>query len=282
MSLFTKILIAITVLANLIYFVLSGSLFSYQVHYKNKLNDKKKELQETITKNNAEIMKLRGDINSAQLKNLALGGRVEAIKISTKERQNQRDETQENITILQDQINDLKSNNNNLSQNLAKITTRNGDIQTQVSAIREKQQQMQKNSDQLQEEMQKIADELAQASKNLSLLDDNYIELSKKYQFAEQSLKYYESLAIEKPIGPQKVIRGKIYAVSDKQNIVVISVGEANGVAIGTEFTVYRSDKYIGKIRVDKVEKDYSSAMIIPSMMKDVVKAQDDIITSPY
>ena len=282
MSLFTKILVVLTVVVNLIYFFLAGSLFSYQVHYKNKLNTKRTELQDTITKNNSEITKLRGDINSAQMKNLALVGRAEAVKVSTKERQNQRDEVQENITILQGQVNDLKSNNENLSQNLTKLTTRNGDIQTQVSAMRDKQQQMQKNSDQQQEEMQKVADELAQATKNLSLLNDNYIELSKKYQFAEQSLKYYESLAIEKPIGPSKVIRGKIYAVSDSQNIVVISVGETGGVTVGTEFTVYRSDKYVGKIRVDKVEKDYSSAVIIPAMMKDVVKAQDDIITSPY
>jgi len=282
MSLLTKILIITALIANLVYFFLTGALLNYRAYYKDKLQTKRVELEETVKKDIDEITKLRSDIKSVQSKNDSFRVQMENINNAIKQYQSQLQEVQENITVLKNRAGELKAGNEGLTQNRDKLIQRNNDLQTQLALFREKQQKMQKDAEQLQEEMQKVADELATTNKNLSLLNDEYLELSKKYQFAQQSLRYYESLAIEKPIGPPNVIRGKVLAIGDSQNVVIISPGESTGVTVGTEFTVYRGDKYIGKVRVDKVDKEFSTAMVITGMMKDTITVQDDIINSPY
>lgn len=282
MNLLTKILIIAALTVSLIYFFLAGALLNYRAYYKNRLQSKQTELAEVIKKNNGEIIKLRGDIRSAQSKNDSFRARIENTGNSIKERQNQLQEVQESTTVLQNRISEIKADNDSLSQNRLDLVKRNGDLQAKVTSFRERQQKMQQETDQLQEEMQKLADELAKTNKNLSLLNNEFVELSKKYQFSEQSLRYYESLNIEKPIGPPKVIKGKISAVSESQNIVIITPGESTGVTVGTEFTVYRGDKYVGKIRVSDVGKTFSTAMIISGMMKETVMVGDDINLNPY
>ncbi|MFH1227178.1 MAG: hypothetical protein V1701_04645 [Planctomycetota bacterium] len=79
-----------------------------------------------------------------------------------------------------------------------------------------------------------------------------------------------------------KLIEGKILAVSDKAdlNLVVISLGKSDGVEPGMKFDVYRSGKYIGKIQVEKVEPQISSAVSIKESLAEGVKVGDIVTPS--
>ena len=73
-------------------------------------------------------------------------------------------------------------------------------------------------------------------------------------------------------------------AISDKPdlNIVMINVGKNDGVEIGMKFTVYRSDKYVAKIQIEKIEAQWASAFSIKEFQADTIRVNDNITTSPY
>ncbi len=60
--------------------------------------------------------------------------------------------------------------------------------------------------------------------------------------------------------GSRHGINGNVLVVSDKMNLLYISVGEENGVSEGMELLVYRDDATVGKIIVKKVYKDQAEA----------------------
>ncbi|MBI4834686.1 MAG: hypothetical protein HY811_07720 [Planctomycetes bacterium] len=279
----TKLLVILAVLLSIIYFSLAGSLFTYRLYYKTEYQKSAKKYDETVDQGIAEITKWKGDIDSKMIHNSLLRSDIASINISIKERKDQYDVVQKLITDLAKRIEELTANNGKLKDEHKKLTTSNDEIQTQVTAFRDRQKQLEKERNDRQDEMQKVSDELAKDKRNLASLNDGYLELSKKLRFVEQSLEYYKKLLTE-PIGPAKIIKGKVLAVSETHKIVIINVGTAieKEISVGNEFTVYRGDKYISKIRVDKVEKEYSSAVIMPGTEKESIKVGDDITTSPY
>lgn len=107
---------------------------------------------------------------------------------------------------------------------------------------------------------------------NLSrqLADQNMLLVSYKSELDDlQSLthrleeRYPHILAqilIPKPAPP---IDGQVLAVNPEQAIVVLSVGADDQVESGHEFTVFRLDRFIGKVRTTKVTSDLSGARIL-------------------
>ncbi|HUT33595.1 MAG TPA: hypothetical protein VNE39_08960 [Planctomycetota bacterium] len=73
-------------------------------------------------------------------------------------------------------------------------------------------------------------------------------------------------------------IRGKVTAADKFYGIVVINVGELNGVRAGYAFTVYRAEKFIGTIVVDDTFPDMSSAHY-GKTMKGHVEIGDEVTT---
>jgi hypothetical protein len=84
------------------------------------------------------------------------------------------------------------------------------------------------------------------------------------------------------PTGPVSPIQGKVLAVRSEVNLVMLSVGSDDGVKKGFRFTVYRGEDYVGKIEVEKVFSDMSSARILTDWTRKSIKENDDASTRVY
>jgi tetrahydromethanopterin S-methyltransferase subunit G len=80
------------------------------------------------------------------------------------------------------------------------------------------------------------------------------------------------------PLGGQR-IRGAVAGVSEKVNLVVINVGEEDGVRVGFEFTILRETSYVGKLVVEKVYPRQAACRVILDMTKDKVRVGDQVTT---
>lgn len=140
---------------------------------------------------------------------------------------------------------------------------------------------LQKQIEELTKENQKLIDLIEKQKRDFESLDEAYIELSRKYSELEGKTALITTVRIPKQ-NEIKTIKSKIIAINEKGNIVVLGIGEESGVKVGAEFTVCRGNKYIGKIRVDKVDKDFSTAITIPDLMRDKIQSGDDITNSPF
>ena len=63
-------------------------------------------------------------------------------------------------------------------------------------------------------------------------------------------------------VGAGKQIRGRVLAVKADIDYVIIDKGGPEGIKPGAQFIVYRDANYVGRIEVDKVIGEYSSAKI--------------------
>ena len=79
---------------------------------------------------------------------------------------------------------------------------------------------------------------------------------------------------------PQIDIHGKVLAVRPEVNLVMVSVGSDHKVRKGYRFTVYRGDRYVGKVEVESVFANMCSARILSEWTKEKVKEGDDVSTS--
>ena len=169
-------------------------------------------------------------------------------------------------------------------------TARNVKVaRSQADAANEVSKGLQKNLDSSSQEKQQLVTSLENARKELDAaktdatgarkerdsmrvdLDTTQVALHETKKAQKDLSEKLETLDIvvsryeERygPIGsPAPPIDAKIKAVDATEGLVVRSVGRDDEVKLGHEFTVYRGDKYIGKVRVIKVYPNLSGARI--------------------
>ena len=80
------------------------------------------------------------------------------------------------------------------------------------------------------------------------------------------------------PVKPTPALAGKVLAVNKEYDFVIIDLGKANNLNLGDILSVYRSDKFIGRIQVEKAKEDISAAAILPDWQGREFKEDDEVM----
>ncbi len=120
-------------------------------------------------------------------------------------------------------------------------------------------------------------DKMREAQMRANAATTRYRETAKQLQGVSKDLARYKA-SWPDPGGKYTPadVYGKVERVDPKFGIVVISVGEDDGVSAGMEFTVYRDEGYVGKVVVTEVDKELSVARVDKSV-SDEVKVGDNV-----
>jgi len=112
------------------------------------------------------------------------------------------------------------------------------------------------------------------------------MELWKVRDRYDQALKILDQHEIEVSVHPKlglqvlwPPIAATVNAVDLEANIIILSAGKDDGVRPGCEFTIYRGDKYVGKVIVDDVEKDHCSGYSKKEMQAAPIEKGDQART---
>lgn len=73
-------------------------------------------------------------------------------------------------------------------------------------------------------------------------------------------------------------LEGKVLVVNKDYNFAVINLGTRDGVVVGNLFAVYRSNKYIGDVKIEKVHDSMSAADFISDGIKDKISEGDKVV----
>lgn len=80
------------------------------------------------------------------------------------------------------------------------------------------------------------------------------------------------------PAATASLPSGKLLVVNKDYNFVVINLGSKDGVGAGQVFSVYRDDKNLGEIKVEKIHETMSAAGFVTPELKDKVREGDKIV----
>ena len=119
-------------------------------------------------------------------------------------------------------------------------------------------------------ELAKAKTDLTAALETLKRRDDLLAYLEKNHYEVRDVLEF----------GPVPEIRGRVLTVDQKSKLVLINVGVKHEVKKGLEFTVFRGDEFVAKIRICQVDKrkgDMSAGRII--LEEKPIKIGDHVAT---
>jgi archaellum component FlaC len=283
MNIFTKLVIILILVMSLVYTGFATIIFNTKENYKVMLHKKDEVTKKISDEDNAVITRKKEEFSKLdnETKSLETEKKSKASELnSSADKLNQEKNT---LAELQQNITELTAENERMARDIEYERRRNEELHRDIETSRKRFQETENDLNMTEARLINDKDELARTKKELASLDEQYIELSRKYDQAKTTLDgYVANKDLKPPIIPYKDIRGKVLAVSPKTNVVVISPGENSGVKVGMEFTVSRDNKFIAKIKVDKVEETFSTAITVDGLSTDLIREQDDVTTSPF
>lgn len=78
-------------------------------------------------------------------------------------------------------------------------------------------------------------------------------------------------------VKPAPLLTGKVLAVNEAYDFIIVDLGRANDMTIGDILSVYRNDGLIGRVQVEKVEEKNSAAAILPEWQGVEFKENDEV-----
>lgn len=79
-------------------------------------------------------------------------------------------------------------------------------------------------------------------------------------------------------VGQQEGTKGRILSVDRETEFVICSLGSNQGVKSGDVLSVYRGDKYVGDVKVSRVQDEMCAADFIPPFSSHKVRKNDIVV----
>ncbi len=209
---------------------------------------------------------------------------LEGILTIVRADKNQAEEEREQTEV---KFEGLRAGYDKISRDLETLIKRNeklsADLRTaeiQAASDRRARETAEDEALRMSRERDRLADELKRANERLAKAE---LEIGKLRGETAKLLQLAEG-AGEKidlpPALPVPLIEGKVREVGDlPASLVVLNVGDDDGVYVGLRFIVYRGANYVGDVVVEQIFQDYSAARPISATLVEKVKPGDDIST---
>lgn len=141
--------------------------------------------------------------------------------------------------------------------------------------------------DALTAELAQVRNDIERIEGQQITLENSAYDLSKDYEKVIKLLAWYEqaepNLRTMADSTGRPWLRGKVVGVGDdpRTGVVSISIGENEGVFEGQSFSIYRKDRFIGRMVVENVRKNIAVGRLAKEFRgKQIVMVQDSVKTA--
>ncbi len=279
MNTLTKVFVVFTLLLSIAYCVAAAFLFTYSKDYKDLYEREQQAHENTRQTMQDEIDKLSSDLKSAN-------GRI----FSLEEANNK---LTRDITELTNKYNEKCQEYDNLDLQFKKLNTAHTTLVRTCEDLRQNLKEERDKNEKLRAQLAVMENKNDNLTKELAILSDDNRKLDKKLIALRKELHASEEVRLKQEAILTKLkemdikvedilvraepVHGQVLAVDPETDIVVVSVGENAHVTKGMNLSIYRDDKYVGRIIVISVFPDMSSGRIIRSHTQREVKPGDNV-----
>jgi len=218
-------------------------------------------------------------LQKERVRNVELGNMLDELTVKQKAGEAKLLEAQKSISSLESKLKDTASQIDSLSNQLQQEKTAKEEALTKIENRLTKAQNDVKN---IQAKLGTIETEKAKLESKVKELEAKAnVELGKIVVSPE-------SVQVKPPVGAATVVKaveakaqsleGKVLVLNKEYNFVVINLGNKDGIAVGDQFAVYHGDKYIGDVKVEKLQDVMSAAGFASDDVKNKVKEGDKVV----
>jgi chromosome segregation ATPase len=280
MSVIAKILIVLNLLLAVVFLGAAATFLGQQEAWKIKYEKMQKEKE-------TEISELNTKLKNAQQSQREQAGIAQTAQKERDDIKSRFETSQGDYATMEKHYNTLLGQYERLSQTykdaiaqITSLTKEKDDLVTaKDQALGEKRQAIEGMNNavaeqkRLQSKIDDLNGELAETNKRLNATGE---ELASTKLVVDAYTHQFGQLS-DVTVMPK--IAAKVTAVDNDLNIVMFSVGRDDGVKAGYTFTVYRGGKYVGKVTIDRVDKDFCSGESKKPLEAAPIQVGDDATT---
>ena len=234
--------------------------------------------RETLVNTKAELVTAQTELSSTKNSLQQTTSKLAETEKNKSELSSKNEEVQSEVSKIKAES---ESKNSQLQELKAKISSG----ETELEELRSKVASITKENESLKQ---------AAATAQPAVVDDTKTRLTEQetlnkklqedLQTAESRIKSMQERLTEKTkVERVRGLSGRILAVNEAWNFVVLNVGDKNGVSSNTELLVKRGNTQIGRVRITSVEPASSIADIVPGSLVRGLSVQpgDYVISEP-
>jgi predicted RNase H-like nuclease (RuvC/YqgF family) len=171
----------------------------------------------------------------------------------------------ENLKDSQLRIEDLTAQLNQIKINADRAIEEKNNLTAQIENLKESKEQLQDRLDNAQKELE-------QTKKKIKTLTEEKVALEKRIQ----DLQAGAGVELNKiVVSHPQVEEGRVLTVNKDYDFVIVNLGLKDGIEIGQSLYIYQGDKFLGKVKVEKLQETMSVAHIPNPQIKSAVKEGD-------
>jgi predicted RNase H-like nuclease (RuvC/YqgF family) len=277
----TKAFIIVNCILSILFFAVSIVLLSHQFDYRQLYLEQQKNYDH-------EVSNLKQEVANKVVES----EKYQQAKSTVEEKYNHRDLEYTNEKRrredLEGQLGEYKIKFGSMQEDIKDIKERLVEKEQRIAELEKEKDNLKLVKEEAIKDREEAKEEQQRLELALSDLQGEMAEKEKLLQKSEKELS--EARMIIKSVQDSgvsitslfqrtKPMNGQIVAVSREVDLVMLSVGEDEGVAKGDKFTVYRGSQFIGQVVVEEPYKDMSAARIIKDMTKKEIQKGDSVTT---
>ncbi len=280
MTFLGKVLVVVHLFMSVLFMGFAGAVFTAQANWKAKLktaetnaNTAKTTAQQEVASRDAQIAQLQEQLKNSDNEKTTWEGRAKS---------------------LEDETRRLDAENKSLKtafdgqRNLADLNIQESEERTKEAQVqRARNMELNQSRDSLVIELNKTRDQLFGVELALKQTAEKYDALLKTNATMRSFLasKDLPTDVRMMTVGaaPPPTVRGKITAARKEEKgnriLVEVSLGQDDGMLQGHTLTVFRNDKYLGRVRLEDVRPDKSVGVIVETAPNSTIEVQDNVTT---
>ena len=265
-----KALVVINLVLALFFASATAMNLALRTDLKQQFDDLQATYDQDMRKANDQISQLEQTSDNLTNQRDALSNDKAVLENRLKDTEAKLTLERQNRMGLDARLTSLDSSYSELKRQYERLATRNEALAQELAAAK-------KTAEDSLAAMELAVDKRREAEAQAEALQGQFRSLAKQLKEVSDDLARYRAIYPEPGGRPTPAnIFGKVKQVDLRYGLVVISVGEDDGVKAGMEFTVYRGDGYVGKVVVEDVDKDDAVARV-DSAVSEEVKVGDNV-----
>ena len=256
----------------------------------NSLKDRLEETQGKVTLISTELDAEKKSKEEAVAEVDRMKSELEQQKSLRSELEKKFKQAQDDIKASQDQLAELNTKKTELEVKVKDLETKSSDLEAKVRGIElgtivVAPKQPAKIDNKAAQAAKKAEEQTRKDAEKAKKAEEKARKAAEKAQKAELNTKAKQvSKVIESPVvsagetASVSKLEGSVVVVNKEYNFAVINLGSNDGVKSDAVFSIYRNDKYLGDVKVEKVHDAMSAAGFMTEGLKDKVAEGDKAI----
>jgi len=286
MSLLGKILIVIQTVLAVLFLGVQGTLYTHTDDWRAAYTRTSKRYQEIVKAKQDEVRSLDAERKTERLAKETAQQTLELYKGEIKALEGKTSDMVRKERELRTDMDDLKRSHQTVVGTIQEKDSKISEYLGRIAKLEDNLKTANQNRELAEAQGARLIQQRAALEKDLKEIRRDYTK--QKQKALDQQLVLEELQRQGIPIGtivgnfpPPAPVRGKIAGVdtSVQPALVLLTVGADDGVKRGYTFTVYRGERFVGKIVVSRLMADSAGCRVLFTSPGETIQQGDDAAT---